>query len=332
MLHYNPYTDTLYNEPSLNTTPIGIIEEEATENTAFTKGIQFAWDSTSISLYKTCPRKYYYTIIKGYVPKIVPPPLAFGIHLHTLLQTWHQLVELGMPKDTSLMRVVKLAGLLGETLPPGDTARTKETLVRSIVWYLDQFWEDKAVTVKCAGGLPAVEYHFQLPFMLYNDQVVYICGHIDRLVTWQNQVYVCDYKTTKYALDKRFFDQFKPSTQMALYTTACHLIAHQTSDLPSAHGVIIDGIQLGVNFTRFARQIVPFSLEEIDEYIQDLKHWITQAMNACKTGVFLPNETACNNYSGCHFRDICAKPQARREMFLEGSFKKRTWNPLNSRS
>lgn len=262
----------------------------------------------------------------------MPPALAFGIHLHTLLQTWHQLTETGVDKHTSLIRVVKLAGLLGETLPPGDTARTKETLVRSIVWYLDQFWEDKAVTVKRAGGLPAVEYHFQLPFMLYNDQVVYVCGHIDRLVTWQNQVYVCDYKTTKYSLDGRFFDQFKPSTQMALYTTACHLIAHQTSDLPSAHGVIIDGVQLGVNFTRFARQIVPYSLEEIDEYIQDLKHWITQAMNACKAKVFPANEESCSKYSGCHFRDICSKPPARREIFLNGNYVKRVWNPLKPRN
>lgn len=332
MLYYNPFTDELLNNPSPNSIPIGIIEEEQSENTSFKDGIQFYWDSTSIGLFKTCPRKYFYTIIKGYVPKIVPPALAFGIHLHTLLQTWHQLVEFGIDKHTSLIRVVKLAGLLGETLPPGDTARTKETLVRSIVWYLDQFWEDKATTIKRSDGKAAVEYHFKLPLMPYDAQTVYICGHIDRLVAWQGQTYVCDYKTTKYTLDNRFFEQFKPSTQMALYTTACHLIAHQTSELPPAHGVIIDGIQLGVNFSRFARQVVPFSLEEINEYIQDLQIWIEQAMDACRTKVFLPNETACNNYSGCHFREICAKPPARREMFLEGNFKKRTWNPLSRRS
>jgi len=328
MIYYNPYSD----EISTTGIPIGILEGEESENTAFNNGVQFAWDSTSIGLYKTCPRKYFLTIVKGYVPKTMPPPLAFGVHLHTLLQTWHQLIESGLDRHTALIRVTRLAGLLGETLPPGDTARTKETLVRSIVWYLDQFWEDNAVTVKRLDGTPAVEYHFHLPFMTYKSQTVFISGHIDRLVKWQGQTYVSDYKTTKYALDGRFFDQFKPSIQMALYTTACHLISDTTSDLPPAHGVIIDGIQLGVNFTRFARQIVPYSLEEINEHIEDLQHWIRQAMDACETGVFPPNETACNNYSGCHFRDICAKPPARREMFLEGNFKKRTWNPLKRRS
>jgi hypothetical protein len=330
MIYYNPYTDEISSIPT--GIPIGILEGEESENTAFNNGVQFAWDSTSIGLYKTCPRKYFYTIVKGYVPKIVPPPLAFGIHLHTLLQTWHQLIESGLDRHTALIRVTRLAGLLGETLPPGDTARTKETLVRSIVWYLDQFWEDNATTVKRADGSAAVEHHFHLPLMIHKGQPVFISGHIDRLVHWQSQIYVMDYKTTKYGLDHRFFNQFKPNIQMALYTTACHLISDTTSDLPPAHGVIVDGIQLGVNFTRFARQIIPYSLEEINEYIEDLQHWIRQAMDACEAGIFPPNETACGNYGGCTFRDICSKPPARREMFLIGNYVKRTWNPLKRRS
>ena len=330
MNYYNPTTDTI--SPLPPGTPIGIDEGQWEENTSFNSGVQFAWDATSISLYKTCPRKYHYTLVKGYVPRVIPPPLAFGIHLHTLFQTWHELVESGTPKDVALMRVTRLAGLLGETLPPGDTARTKETLVRTIVWYLDQYWDDSAITVRRANGKPACEYHFQLPFMTHKGQTVYICGHIDRLVKWQGQTFVVDYKSTKYQLDNRFFEGFKPSIQIALYVTACHLIAGSTSDLPPAHGAIIDGIQLGVNFSRFARQIIPYSLEEVNEYIEDLQASIRQAMDASEAGIFIPNETACNNYSGCTFKEICSKPAARRETFLNGTFKQRTWDPLKPRT
>lgn len=332
MLYYNPVTDIITNtKTSPSSIPIGLEEETTSENTSISNGVQFFWDSTSISLFKTCSRKYQYTIINQYVPRTTPPALAFGIHLHTLLQTWHQLIESDINKHTAFIRVVRLAGLLGETLPAGDTARTKETLVRTITWYLDQFWEDTTTTVIHPNGKPAVEYHFQIPFIHYNSQQVFICGHIDRLVQWQGQTYVMDYKTTKYPLDHRFFNQFKPSIQMGLYVTACHLIAGQTSDLPSAHGVIIDGIQLGVNFSRFARQVVSYSLEEINEYVLNLQQFIKQAMDLSAEGIFTPNETACNNYSGCHFRDICSKPPARRELFLNGNFAKRTWNPLNKR-
>lgn len=328
MRYYNPYKD----EIAATGIPIDFDENEEKQsiNTAFIGNVQHYWDSTSLSLYKTCPRKYFWTIIEGYVPKTTPPPLAFGIALHTIFQTWHQLID-SLDKHTAFIRVVKLAGLLGQNITTGDTARTKETLIRTTVWYIDQFWNDNATSVKIHEKV-AVEQHFVLPLIEHKGETVFITGHIDRLVKWQGYTYCADYKSTKYSLDNRFFQQFKPSVQMGLYVTACKLITNSDSEFPPANGVIIDGIQLGVNFSRFARQIVPYSLEEIDEYIENLQVTIKQAMNACEKKVFPPNETACNNYSGCHFRDICAKPLARREAFLNGNFKRRTWNPLARRS
>ena len=92
-------------------------------------------------------------------------------------------------KHTALIRITRLAGLLGETLPLGDNARTKETLVRAIVWYLDQFWEDKAVSIKLPSGKPAVEYHFKLPFMSYEKDIVYPVSytHLDNINTLTKQ-------------------------------------------------------------------------------------------------------------------------------------------------
>ena len=302
------------------------------ENTSFKNGIQFAWDSTSIGLWKTCPRKYYYSIVLGYEPRIMAPPLAFGIAIHTVFETWHKLLASGVDKHTAFTHVVRLAGLLGDKLTPGDTSRSKETLVRSVVWYLDIYWDDKTTTLCEPSGKPIVEYHFQLPIMEYLGNEVYICGHIDRIVKWQGEVYISDYKSTKYSLDPRFFSQFKPSTQMPLYLTACHIISERLGNLPSAHGVIIDGIQLGVNFSRFARQIIPYSLEEINEYLVDLKYWIMQAMDACKANYFPQNTESCQKYSGCHFQEICSKSPARRQVFLDGNYVKRIWNPLQPRN
>ena len=336
MKYYLPYTDAVVDEDSsllsssTFTVPLGIPRSHG-PNSSLHNNVQFAWDNTSLALYKTCPRKYQFTLLNGYVARVVPPALAFGIHLHTCFQVWHKLIASGVEKDTSLLRLVRLAGLLGETLPPGDTARTKETLVRSVVWYLEQFWEDKAKTVILSDGSPAVEYSFTLPFFQHKGQQVYLCGHIDRLVTWQGKVYVADYKTTKYTLDRKFFTKFKPSTQMALYTAACHIIAAETHDLPSADGVIIDGIQLGVNFSRYARNVVEFSLEEVEEYLDELRTWITNAMDAAEAGTFPANQEACGNYGGCMFQEICSKPAARRKAYLDGHFGKQTWDPLSSR-
>ena len=301
------------------------------ENTSFKNNIQFAWDNTSIGLYKTCPRKYYYSIVCGYEPRTMAPALSFGIAIHSIFENWHKQIASGTDKHTALISAVRLAGQLGERLPAGDTSRTKETLVRTVIWFFDQYWDDKTITLREPSGKPIVEYHFKLPFMEYLGNLVFICGHIDRMVKWQGEVYIADYKTTKYTLDQRFFNQFKPGTQMPLYLTACHIISNTFADLPNAHGVIIDGIQLGVNFSRFGRGIVPFSLEEINEYIIDLKYWITQAMDACKANYFPQNTESCQKYSGCQYLEICSKSPARRDLFLNGNFTKRTWDPLIAR-
>lgn len=328
MKYYHPLLNTISEDKSDWSIPIEHKSTETIENTSFKNGIQFAYDSTSIGLWKSCPRKYYYSIVLGYEPRIMAPPLAFGIAFHTVMETWEKLLSCKIDKHTAFIRVIRLAGLLGDRLPSGDTSRSKETLVRSIVCYLDNFWEDKATTVILPNGKPAAEMHFKLPFMNYLGQEVFICGHIDRLAQWQDKVYVSDFKTSKYQLDNRFFSQFKPNTQLPLYLTACHIIAEDIQDFPSAHGVIIDGIQLGVNFTRYARHIVEFSLEEINEYIIDLQYWVKQAMDACAQNYFPQNTESCQKYSGCHFLEICSKSPARRQAYLEGNFVKRTWNPL----
>ena len=332
MKYYHPLLNTISEDEADWSIPIERTYAEATENTSFKDGVQFAFDSTSIGLWKACPRKYYYSIVLGYEPRVMASPLAFGIAFHTVMETWEKLLSHQVDKYTAFTRVVRLAGLLGDRLPPGDNSRSKETLVRSVVWYLDNFWEDKAITVRLPSGKPAVEMHFKLPFMDYRGQEVFICGHIDRLAQWQGKVYVSDFKTTKYQLDNHFFSQFKPSTQLPLYLTACHIIAEDVQNFPSAHGVIIDGMQLGVNFTRCARSVVEFSLEEINEYIEDLQYWIKSAMDACKENYFPQNSESCQKYSGCHFLEICSKSPARRQAYLDGNFVKRVWSPLQPRN
>ena len=38
--------------------------------------LQQAWDNTSISVFKDCPRKYYFSTIQGWRAKGISPPLA----------------------------------------------------------------------------------------------------------------------------------------------------------------------------------------------------------------------------------------------------------------
>ena len=48
--------------------------------------IQFAWDSTSLGLIKTCPRLYQYTMIDGWGHRGESIHLKFGIEYHHALE------------------------------------------------------------------------------------------------------------------------------------------------------------------------------------------------------------------------------------------------------
>lgn len=314
------WAEPLYEEP--NNEP----------NSSFAGNMQFVWDSVSISALKTCPRKYNWTIRQGYQLSPTPSTLGFGIYFHKVLEVYHKLIALHTPEDTALLRCVKLAGLLGEYLTPGRTERTKETLLRAVVWYLDQFRDDPAETTLRPNGQPAVEYSFLIPFAKIGNQQTYLAGHLDRVVRFQGHIYICDYKTTKAQLDSRFFDTFKPNTQVQGYLAAAHTLAKTSSALPAAPaGLIIDGIQLGVNFTRYQRSIITYTKLEINAFLTDLEHWIKWAAVLADAEHWPANETACSNYGGCVFRSICSETPAKHQRLLEANFTRRTWSPKEAR-
>lgn len=332
-MNYNPFTDQLLDEPVADSIPL--TEESRTgPNSSFVEGsqAQFAWDSVSLNSFKTCPRKYLYEIINGYELKVRPATLSFGISFHTCLETWHKLLASGMSKDTALLRVTRLAGLLGESIPPGDTARTKETLMRTVVWYIFQFWDDQARTTQLTTGKPAVEFSFTFPLGQVNGVEIYLSGHIDRVVEYDSQVFISDYKTTKSALDHRYFDQYKPNGQLKQYMLAGVVLATDGTAIPEPPaGVLVEAAQLGVTFSRFQRFPVMYSAADLEEYAKNTLDWVTQAHYFASVSNWPMNESSCDKYGGCTFREICRQSPGYRDLYLNASFHRRTWDPLRAR-
>lgn len=335
MQYYNPLTDKVSSVRAQNdpwSISIGDEPNTATTNTSFDGDFQFVWDSVSINALKTCPRYYEWSIKKGYQLDPQPSTLSFGIYFHRAVEYWHKLLAHGMDKENALLRIVRLAGLLGEQIVPGRSERTKETLLRAVVWYLDQFKDDMAETTKRPNGEPAVEYSFMIPLIKIKGQQTFLAGHFDRIVMFMDKLFICDYKTTKMQLNTKFFAQFKPNTQVQGYLAAAHIIGGTSSVLPTKPaGLIIDGIQLGVNYARFHRSVINYSKMEIDSYLADLEHWITWAHTLADAKHWPANETSCSNYGGCVFRSICSETPAKHERMLKNNFHVKIWDPRIAR-
>jgi len=342
--------------------------------------IQFAFDSTCLGAFKKCPRFYQLSIIEGWKPKADRVHLSFGIHYTNALEFYDKL-KAGymvcdeertippMDHEEALLEVVnkmmldtwvdeQVDGQTDQVNPgyrwehgahdSGIGNKNFSNLLRSVIWYLDEFRNDPAETVIAEDGTPLIERSFRLQLdygptaaqgethqmamgdLIMTDPRNYIlCGHLDRVVTFTGGTYVMDHKTTKTTISDYYFDQYEPNNQMSLYTLAGQVIFGSP-----VRGVMIDACQVAVGFSRFARGLTYRTPAQLEEWLFDLKHWLAQAEAYATAGYWPMNDVAC--YS-CDFNrhdgKICAKDPRVRKDFLKASFTKEDpWNPLKTRN
>lgn len=351
------------------------VEAPAKQQSQFLPGtnIQFAWDSTCLAALKQCPRLYKYLYVDGWAPKDESIHLRFGIEYHQGLHDYEIGRAGGASHDDSLRVAIRdllvRCGDYPDVDPngrPSVRVKTKTNLVRSIIWYVDQFKDDPAETVIISkfdpdgnqlegSDTPAMEVSFKFELdwgpehTLDNGGVIYdaaggpmdyvepgyrkpylLCGHLDRLVTYADETFVMDRKTATTTLTPHYFAQYEPNNQMTLYTLAGQVVLGT-----SIRGVIIDAAAIQVGGTWFQRGFTYRTQGQLDEWLRDLKWWLKQAEDYAVADHYPMNDTACSMYGGCRFREICSKDPAVRERYLEAQFTKqpveKRWNPLTPR-
>jgi len=288
-----------------------------------------AFDSMILGGLKKCPRYLQLRFIEGWTPNGSKASLAFGILYHRALETLDRALIEGLPPEEALRQTLREALITSLSFESqGDTARTRQTLIRSIVWYADQFAVDALQTVRLPSGKAAVELSFRiaLPLESPDGEPYILCGHIDKLASFNSQVYVVDRKHTKYAVDMRYFEQFSPNGQMSGYT-----LAAQTLLQDRLGGALIDATQVGVGFNRYGRGFASRTDAQLQEFIHSTLHWIKFAEDCARKDHWPMNDTACHHYGGCEFRGICNKDPAVRQLHLEAAFHRENWNPLQNR-
>jgi hypothetical protein len=118
---------------------------------------------------------------------------------------------------------------------------------------------------------------------------------------------------------------------MTLYSIAAQVILKAT-----IKGVIIDGAQVLIEKPNaFARGFTFRTPDQLTEWLADLRYWLTMAENYATMTYWPMNDTSCDKFGGCKFRNVCSKDPAVRERFLEADFVKlpeeERWNPLMTR-
>lgn len=324
--------------------------------------LQFALDSTTLGSFKTCMWYGYLRHILNLVPLREPAPLTFGRHLHTGFEHYHRHLAEGMNTDEALAKAhLKMwkdacvetkdnqpceicEGCLADELcsapeqvekvslwHSGRNERTMLTLSRALILYADTYDPDPAETLILADGRPAVELSFDFSpgYEFHTGDKLHLCGHIDRLVTFKDRLWVTDYKTSGYPLDKKFFNKFNPHNQMTLYTIASQIHFEQPTE-----GIIIDGIQLLVGSTRFARGLSYRTAMQLEDWLTDLYLFLDYYDLCAERGAFpkCDMESVCNAFfKPCIFKEACTAAPEMEKAILRSQFKTEVWDPLTPR-
>lgn len=314
--------------------------------------IQFAWDSTSLGYLKTCPRLYQYVMIEGWGSRDESIHLRFGIEYHTALQDYDLSRADGINHEDAIHDTIRA---LHSRVYDWDVDRNtragkyknRETIVGLVIDYLDHFHPDPAETYILENGKPAVELSFRFeldwgpedgmkhvpaelgppPF----GQMYLLCGHLDRVVNFNDSLYVMDRKTSLTTLGSYYFDQWTPSNQMTLYSFAGAVMLNTP-----IKGVIIDAAQVLLEKPNaFQRGFAYRTPDQLTEWVDDLHYWTREAERFATANYWPMNDTSCHKFGGCQFREVCSKSPQVREQYLKATFDKlepeERWNPLKAR-
>lgn len=304
-------------------------------------GLQLAWDATSLALFAECPTKYKYAMIDGWRGRGTAPPLEFGRSWHRGLETRDRELAKGASRDEALISAIQDVtgqndsdGPADETerkgfTPGDDDRRTFFTLVRSLVWYDHHYSPDPAQLYWVDPSTPAIELSFQFDTKIKasNGEAFSWCGHIDKVVTFAENLYIMEYKHTVSALGSYYFERYKPNIQVEGYYFGASVVL---PEIPA--GVIVDATEVKITFTKFQRHIVPLSAEHREEFHSELVHWMKLAEEFATSGHYPMNKTACTSkFGNCPYKAVCSKNRSVRPEYLRADYKQLRWDPLKVR-
>lgn len=236
----------------------------------------------------------------------------FGTMLHYAIQTFYALRKRrGFETAVMVATKVLLRRSFGyEGAPPKD----RYTLLRTFIYYTE-YYRDEASEVTVYAGRRIIEYRYEYDTGIKTEdgEPWYISMQVDRLMTFQGGIGIFDIKTTKFSLDDKYFMQWERSQQMYSY-----FLGGSALPIPPSF-IVVDGVQILVNDSRFSRRIIPISDAQVNDWAHEkLSEMLKAVERGRKTGVWPQRFASCmTRYGPCRFWDHCKQDALSRKEVLE---------------
>jgi hypothetical protein len=289
-------------------------------------------DSTMLTCFRSCPRKFHNEFLLG----LRPAGISIDLHAggcfagaveETYRQVWEQGKELG---HALLMAEAKFFTEWGDVEPPEwkKTAKTKDRVWEAVESYFSTYppLTDHVRPYFNSEGKPSFEYTFAIPLddgdfpQHPNGEPFLYCGRFDMLGQYQDRPCVRDEKTTGSSIGRNWASQWDLRSQFLGYVWACQ---QSGIDLDT---VIVRGIAIQMTQIVHAEAIKVYSQDLIAKWYEQLKRDLWRLRLSWDDGYFDYNlGDSCTAYGQCQFLNACASPNPE-NWFTE--FEVRRWNPI----
>lgn len=285
-------------------------------------------DSTMMSAFRACPRKFQYEFCFGLRPARVSIDLHAGACFASALEYLYKLVhEDGIPTDKALLRAYGIfLKQWGDFEIIKDTPKTRERVWEATESYVATYspYTDHVQPAKLPGQ-PSYEFSFGIPltdpdFPLHPSGSPFIySGRFDMLGSWNGKLVVRDEKTTT-SIGAMWAEQWDLRSQFMGYCWAC-----QQSGL-DVDTVVVRGVGILKTKITQVEAIKLYPRHMIERWYEQLRRDLHRLRKMWDEGYFDYNlADACSSYGGCSFRDPCLSPVPERWF---GNYVVRRWNPL----
>lgn len=290
--------------------------------------LQISWDATSLKNLMFCPRKYFFEIVLGFKTDKESVHLIFGRYYHSALECYDAALAAGGTWEEAREAAVMRALNISYNWESQDKTKNRFNLWRTVQWYCEQYpkHSDHVKPVVDKDGVPLIElpFSFTLPVDYPGGHNYLICGYFDGIVEAMGSFFARERKTTGHTINTDWFSTFDIDAQIDLYSLASKICF----DI-KVRGVLIDGAQISINFSRFARAPSFRTEPQLEEFVKDLEYWIKQAEKFALEEYWPKASRFCFM---CPFRVVCGRDPASQTGALLGNFRIEDWDPTIERS
>lgn len=295
-------------------------------------------DSTMISCFRSCPKKFYEEFVLGLRGGAISIDLlAGGCFASALENVYRGHYQQGLSQGEALMRAYgAFLQQWGDPEIIKDTPKTRERVWEAVEEYFNQWGLlTDAVKPYMVSGVPAFEFTFGIPLapsaLAHNGdygvfpehpsgQPFLYSGRFDMLGDWNGKIVVRDEKTTT-SIGASWANKWDLRSQFMGYCWAC-----QQSGL-DVDTVCVRGV--GILKTKFTlvEAFKTYPKHLIARWHEQLRRDLWAIRRCWDEGYWdFDFADSCEAYGGCVFRDVCASPEPDR---WRQNFQVKRWNPLN---